>query len=71
MWTVLDEIIVKVDGSLVGVLESGMSIKTLSRASFHRIHQIFKFFLVFRKAYTARNIECDGPDSCQYAHTRH
>jgi len=47
MWTVLDEIIVKVDGSLVGVLESGMSIKTLSRASFHRIHQFFKFLILF------------------------
>jgi hypothetical protein len=43
MWNVLDEIIVKVDGSLVGALESGMSIKSLSRPSFHQIHQIFLF----------------------------
>jgi len=37
MWNVLDEINVKVDGSLVGALESGMSIKLLSRVSFHQI----------------------------------
>jgi len=47
MWNVLDEIIVKVDGSLVGALESGMSITTLSRASFHQIHHIFKFLILF------------------------
>lgn len=44
MWNVLDEITVKLDGNLAGALESGMSIKSLSRASFHQIRHFYFYF---------------------------